>query len=93
MWELDFGKKILFRFFWPKTAPNGPKIRFFKFFEKLLPGIFLDFLHEVLNLLKYFYGQNLVLKFLDQKGPKRSQNEVSQVLWKIEAHDFSLFLY
>ena len=32
-------------------------------------------------------------RFLGQKGPKRAQNDVRQVLWKIDAWNFSDFLH
>ena len=40
-----------------------------------------------------FFIKNLVLKFLDQTGLKRDQNEVYLVLWKINALNISDFLH
>ena len=38
-----------------------------------------------------FLGKSLVLRFLGQGVPKWGQNEVFQVLWKVNAQNFSDF--
>ena len=52
---------------------------------------FQFFLHKVTetqslnNELNYFFRENLVLSFSDQKGPKWTQKEIFQILRKINA--------
>ena len=44
--KIVFLKKMLFWSCWAKSVKNGPKLKLFKFYEKLTRGIFSNFLHE-----------------------------------------------
>ena len=46
-----------------------------------------DFLHK----LKDCFRKNLVFRFLNQKGQKWVQNEVYQILWKIDTKKIYFF--
>lgn len=42
---------------------------------------------------KTFLIENLKLRFWDQKGVKRAQNEVFQILSKVNSYNFSVFFF
>ena len=48
--------------------------------------------HISLKLIqKTFLIENLKLRFWDEKGVKRAQNEVFQILSKVSSYNFSVF--
>ena len=72
-------KKNRVLWFWVKKGQNGPKIRFFMFYEKVAPRIFLIFLHKV----TVAYELKIVLKVFwvgkscfEIFGPKGASNWV-----------------
>ena len=85
---------VLANFCFEFFRPKRPKMIFFKFDEKWTPGMFLVFLmklqqHKVVKLtFIIFLGETLCWCF----WTKGSQNEVFQVLWKINSWNFSDFL-
>ena len=48
----ESSQKFYFEVFESKSAWNGPKIRFSKFYQKLQPGIFSDFFASSWSNLK-----------------------------------------
>lgn len=70
---------------------KGPKMRFFKCWEKSMAGTFV--LHEVAAAYRLKIDQNKFfwknLGFESKWGPKWTQNEIFQLLTKISAWKFS----
>ena len=60
-------EKKMFRFFRAQRSLNGPKMKFFKFYEKFMRELVLIF---CMNGQTYFMVKNLILRPSGQMGPK-----------------------
>ena len=88
-------ENLVFLFFGHK-GQNWPKMRFFKFYEKLTIIIYFVFLHKVAGAYmlkidpKGFCWEKFCFEVFEPRG---TQDEVFQVLPKVNASYFSDYLH
>ena len=66
----------------------------FRFVQSFFPKLLVEVSWFFCAKQGFFFKKKMRSgRFLGQKGPKRAQNGVRQVLWKIDAWNFSDFLH
>ena len=87
----DFRRKILFGVYRVKRGQSGPKLRFFKFYEKLT---LIKLAYKLKNWPKWLFGKNLVLRFQGQKRPEMGPKwNFSGIIKSLCIRTFTFFFF